>query len=352
MYLNLYFRLHCMNVLALDSEIVLMNIISPKYIREYLDHNFRNSGRYSSGGREFTMPSIFVDDWKNKFSINTSTGMWQDFKAHKVGNFIQFVAQVEKTSYKRAEAKILFEVLADDSPDPKPFIEDISTSLDVDMSSWVPIDIYSCYSKDSLVQLAWKYLWGRKMFHTEETEDEPFYVATDGKYKNRIIIPFKKPSGDLFFFQARALLEETPKYLNPDSTQVRASSVLYPFQSDTTVLICEGPLDARSLQLAGVNATSTMGSSPSQIQIEEIRDMGCELVIAYDNDTAGKMGVDKIERMRRELMMPSIKICLPPKAYKDWNEAWREDMDLKQYVRENTKDYDIEYLINTQIEPR
>ena len=102
--------------------------------------------------------------------------------------------------------------------------------------------------------------------------------------------------------------------------------------------------------LFGINATATMGSSPSQTHVETIKDMNCDIVIAYDNDTAGKMGVDKIERMRRELMMPSIKICLPPKAHKDWNEAWRENMDLKQYVHENTRDYDIEYLIETNIE--
>ena len=78
--------------------------------------------------------------------------------------------------------------------------------------------------------------------------------------------------------------------------------------------------------------------------------MNCDVVVAYDNDDAGKRGIEKLERMRKELMMSSIKICPPPKRYKDWNEAWEKDFDLKSYVHKATKEYDIEYLINTHIE--
>ena len=345
--------MHSRNVFDLDSDMVFMNIVSPQYIRAYIEKNFKNSGKYSSNGREFTMPSIFVnDDWKKKLSINISTGMWQDFKAHKAGNFAQFVAQVEDIPYKRAESKILFETMLDDHPTVQHTQEPAKSSLDVDTSSWIPIDIHSCYSKNESVQLAWKYLWDRKLFNTEDAEDEPFYFATDGDYKNRIIIPFKKPNGKIYFFQARALFDEFPKYLNPDSIQVRASTVLYPFKSDEPVYLCEGPLDAISLQNAGINATATMGSSPSRTQIETIKDMNCSIVIAYDNDVAGNMGTEKIERMRKDLMMPAIKICPVPSRYKDWNDAAADNFDLKRYIHQTTQDYDIEYLINTHIEPR
>ena len=118
------------------------------------------------------------------------------------------------------------------------------------------------------------------------------------------------------------------------------------------MLLCEGPLDALSLQLAGVNATATMGSSPSKVQLETIKDMGCDIVVAYDNDDAGKRGIEKLERMRKELMMAPIKICPPPKIYKDWNEAWEKNFDLKSYVEKTIKDYDLEYLLNTNIESR
>ena len=299
------------------------------------------------------MPSIFSeDDWKHKFSINVNTGLWQDFKAHSVGNFIQFVAQVEKISYKRAESKILFDNVLEDHPAPITTQETAPTSLEVDTSDWTPLDIYSCHSKDPTIQAAWKYLWERRLFNTEFVEDEPFYFAKDGKYKNRIIIPFKKSNEEIYFFQARALLNDYPKYLNPDSTQVRASTVLYPFKGDEPLFVCEGPLDAISLKLAGINATATIGSSPSKVQLEEIKDMNCEIVIAYDNDDAGKRGTEKIERMRKELMMPSIKICHPPKTHKDWNEAWKEDVDLKSYIKGNVRNYDIEYLIDANIESR
>jgi hypothetical protein len=330
---------------------VFINIASPQYIREYIERNFKDCGKYSSNGHEFIMPSVFVeDDWKHKFSINVTTGLWQDFKAHSVGNFIQFVAQVEKISYRRAESQILFDTMLEDPPASTVVEEPVAPSLEIDTSHWVPLDVYSCHSKDPAIQLAWKYLWERKLFNTEFVEDEPFYFGVAGPYKNRIIIPFKKPNGTMYFFQARALFNDFPKYLNPESTQVRASTILYPFKDDEPVLLCEGPLDAISLQLAGMNATAAMGSSPSTIQIEMIKEMNCEIVVAYDNDEAGRKGVEKLETMRKELMMPSIRICPPPSEYKDWNEAWKEGLDLQSYVKTNTQDYDIEYLIKANIE--
>ena len=116
--------------------------------------------------------------------------------------------------------------------------------------------------------------------------------------------------------------------------------------------MCEGPLDAISLHLAGINATATMGSSPSKFQIEIRKEGSCDIVVAYDNDEAGKKGIEKLERLRKELMMPPIKICPPPKHFKDWNSAWLEGYNLKAYVKENTQDYDIEYLVNSNIESR
>ena len=328
-----------------------INIASPQYIRAYLERNFKGCGKYSSNEEEYIMPSIFIDDdWKHKFSINSNTGMWQDFKSHRQGNFIQFVAQTEKISYRRAESKILFDSALEDYEIPIQKKDLAPTKLEVDTTSWIPIDIYSCNHRNTYIQLAWKYLWDRHLFNTEFVEDEPFYFAVEGKYKNRIIIPFKKPTGEIYFFQARALFNEYPKYLNPESTQVRSSSVLYPFKSDVDVLLCEGPLDAISLQLAGINATATMGSSPSKIQLETIKTMNCDIVASYDNDEAGKRGIEKLEHLRKELRMPSIKICPPPSYFKDWNAAWKGGHDIKSYVQDTTTDYDIEYLVNADIE--
>ena len=146
------------------------------------------------------------------------------------------------------------------------------------------------------------------------------------------------------------LASDYPKYLNPESTQARSSAILYPFKNEEPVLLCEGPLDALSLQLAGINATATMGSSPSKFQIETLKDSECQIIVAYDNDTAGKAGTNKTEELRKELMLPEIKICHPPKRYKDWNEAWQKDFDIKKYVETNTEPYDVGYLIKTNIE--
>ena len=57
-----------------------------------------------------------------------------------------------------------------------------------------------------------------------------------------------------------------------------------------------------------------------------------------------------IEKMRKDLMMPKIKVCTPPAIHKDWNDAYKEGFDLKSYVKNTTKDYDLGYLINANIE--
>ena len=174
-----------------------------------------------------------------------------------------------------------------------------------------------------------------------------YYLETQGKFKDRLIIPFEK-NGVMFYFQARGLdHNQFPKYLNPSVEEgVRASHMLYPYDEEaSSLVVCEGPLDAISLQLQGINATATMGCSVSQEQIDILKDFDGDIILGYDNDDAGQRGISKFDRLRKSKMMREISICHPPKDFKDWNDAHIEGWNLSDWIAEETVKYDYEYRI-------
>ena len=238
--------------------------MSPQYIKDYLLKNFGDSGKLSASQAEFIMPSLFTkDDWKRHMSVNVDTGLWQCFKTGKKGNFISLYAESEQITYHKAQTDLIlknFAFLGMDVPAPKKPAK--RRNSEIDASSLVPITIESGYSEDSAVVSAWSFVFGRRLFNEVEIEKEPYYLCTEGRFTGRLIIPFRKDD-NVYYFQARSLNGDEPKYLNPASEgAVRSSDVVYPFnESEDYVVVCEGPLDAVALQRQGVNATCTIGST-------------------------------------------------------------------------------------------
>jgi len=328
-----------------------MYIISPQFIRDYITEKFSDVGKLSANGREFILESIFVEhDWKRHMSINIDSGLWQCFKTGRSGNFTSFYAHVENLPYLRAQRDLLiknFEFLGEEIPElDRPTQE----YTELDTSKLKPISISSAYSEDKDVLLAWSFLFGRKLFDETSEEKEPFYLCMHGKFHNRIIIPFRK-DGVVYYYQGRALLDARPKYLNP-STEIapKPSDILYPYDEEGDLLVvCEGPLDALSLHLRGVNATCTIGSSISPTQAEMLSTFKGRIIMGYDNDEAGQRGVDKFDRLRKERRMDAFEICFPPSGHKDWNSAHIANFDLNSHITKNSKLYDFEYKMKSSL---
>ena len=304
----------------------------------------------SSGETELIVPSVYTqNDYKRHMSINLDTGLWQCFKTGNKGNFTQLYAFLEGITYNQAEADILFKEFDGQ-------IESITSSPTKPVSTLYeehPIEKFGLRSimlddyesEDRLVQKAWTFLYERKLFNLE-TGESKYYVATQGKYDGRLFIPFERDS-EIFYFQARTLGAETPKYLNPSDYWPRPSHILYPYDEEADhLVICEGPLDAISLQIQGVNATCTMGCSVSDYQVEALKEFDGKIIIGYDNDEAGKRGVSKFDYLRRIKRMADLHICHPPSEVKDWNDAHIKGQDLKEFVESHTTRYDYDYLVN------
>ena len=293
-------------------------MVPSNIIKEYLYAKFPDNHVF---GVEFTINSIFTPDDKKHMSINMETGLWQDFKAHERGNFAQLISYVEEIPYEAAYKYIMKRVF--DNPESLFDVSSVrvaqeSTSKNAVgdiFKSFIPFDHCSIDATSLAERLAFNFVVDRKLTKFK------FHICKKGRYANRIIIPFQYGSRDPYFFQARNLSLLGIKYLNPsrDVTGVKSSDVLFPFEEDSDyVFITEGPLDAISLKLNGINATCTQGSTLSNSQAEQLR--GKQIVFAYDNDEAGRLGADSARNLMLRKNVNNFKVASLPEGIKDWNE--------------------------------
>jgi DNA primase len=290
-------------------------MISSEYIRDYLLKKFESKYKLISGDTELTIPSVFLQhDPKRHMSVNLDSGLWQCFKTGEKGNFLHLYCKLENLSYKEGYKRFLIEEFFNEGTVRNDYQKKVVQE---------PLPVNFQLIDPSLVEVvnssAYLFLLNRKIYDYGK-----FYYCKEGQYAGRLIIPYNNHTG-MFFFQARALFGQEPKYLN--FRGIKSSTILYPFQYDSKapLYICEGAIDAISLQLAGFNATTTISCHASRIQLEQLRYYQGPIVVAYDNDRAGNDGLRGFELLRRKVRMQSINYCFPPAKYKDWNEALQKD---------------------------
>lgn len=305
-------------------------MVPPSIIKEYLYEKFPINKVH---GEEFTTNSIFTHDEKLHMSINLNTGLWQDFKGHETGNFPQLIAHVEQISYEAA-LKYLRSKLFDS---PQLLFDISSVHVEEQKSSNDTLsDIFKTFKKFNPEKidatrlsdrLACKFIRDRKLGAAD------FYIAKSGRYANRLIIPYEY-DGKPFYFQARNLSVVGTKYLNPSRqvTGIKSSDILFPFKSDADyVVLVEGPLDAISLQLNGINATCTQGSRLSHQQAGEIKDK--QIIFGYDNDEAGAEGIQQARSMMLSKNKKDFCIATLPEGCKDWNELHTACQSKQHFIK-------------------
>ncbi len=325
--------------------------IAPQFIRDYITKNFSNIGKLSANGREFIMESLFIEnDYKRHMSINIDSGLWQCFKTGRTGNFVRFYAEAENLPYFKAYKDLLVKNFCFLGDDTIPDIVKEERQLELDTDSLIPLNVASGFSEDPKILNAWNILFSRKLFNESNDTRPEYYLCLDGKFRDRIIIPFSK-DGVVFYFQARATGDQRPKYLNP-STEIapNPSEILYPYDEDADhLVVCEGPLDAISLQLQGVNATATMKNTVSPRQAEILSTFQGKIILGFDNDAAGKRGIQAFERLRKERRMNPFYVCDLPNKCKDWNDAHIKGVSLPQWVTEKSSLYNFDYKVMSEI---
>lgn len=107
-----------------------------------------------------------------------------------------------------------------------------------------------------------------------------FYYADEGKYKNRVIIPFRNKENKIVFFQGRALDNNDVKYLSKIG-----NTALYNIDfrdKNKPLIITEGPIDSMFIE----NSTATVGAGSSKQIDEQLSEF--KRYWLYDNDEAGE----------------------------------------------------------------
>jgi hypothetical protein len=113
-----------------------------------------------------------------------------------------------------------------------------------------------------------------------ETVWKRWYIATNGKYKDRIVIPFFNSENKIYTYQCRTLVNNEVKYLGP-KTVIEPIYNIYNVDINNPVTILEGPIDSEFVENS-IGLTGTGKSDSESIK---------NVLLKYwlmDNDKPGK----------------------------------------------------------------
>ena len=308
-------------------------------------------------GAEVKLNSVFCDDRKHHLWCNPSggkkaceTGVYHCWKSGQKGSLVSLVMLVDKCSYEEALRSLdiapsgglaELERRVDEMFSSKG-VEDKQATPEVDGLS-VPSD---CYYFDDLPSsnrtrsLAESYLKSRCI------PTDGLMVCTGGRYKNRILIPYKDRSGRLIYYNGRLLGDSDSglRYLGPPKELgIGKGDVLYsrswPSRGDK-VYITEGEFDSMSLDLCGFKSVALGGKSITPQQVKMIA--GCVPVLSLDADDAGGEAMPRMAASLSKAGFDKIRYVRPSREYKDWNGlmAARGPSVVRRYIETQERDYE------------
>lgn len=118
------------------------------------------------------------------------------------------------------------------------------------------------------------------------------------RFRGRLMFPIRNRRGQVIGFGARALGDETPKYLNSPQTSIfNKSEALYAIdlahrsiRQERSIIVVEGYMDAIAAHQHGFqNTVASMGTALTQPQVEAVRRYVDRVFVALDSDAAGQL---------------------------------------------------------------
>ncbi len=116
------------------------------------------------------------------------------------------------------------------------------------------------------------------------------------RFRNRLTIEIRDGRGEVLGFGARALGDDSPKYLNsPETNRFTKGKLLYgldrakeAIRKEETALLVEGYFDRIAFARAGCeNAVASMGTALTGAQADLLARHAATVIVAYDGDAAG-----------------------------------------------------------------
>ena len=152
------------------------------------------------------------------------------------------------------------------------------------------------------------------------------------KFRSRLMFPVIDVRGDVVAFGGRVLDKSDPKYVNTQETSVYSKRRnLYGINlakktKRPNFILCEGNIDVITLHQAGFdNAVASMGTALTTEQVRLLSRYTKELVLCYDNDTAGQLATDKAIKLLENSEF-SVRVLRLPRRLQD-GEYVKQDVD-------------------------
>ena len=308
-------------------------------------------------GDEVILNSIFCDDSKRHLWCNPSggktgceTGVYHCWKSDKSGSLVGLVMIVDKCPYEEALEKLgavseggiedlerrvreIFEKR--DNPEIQPVSETKGLELPPDCHSFDELP-----SHNPTRSLAMDYLKERSLPH------EGLLVCTRGRYRDRIIIPYRDRSGRLIYYNGRYIGDpgKNLRYLGPPKELGvgKGDVAFFPEwpRPGEKVYVTEGEFDAISLHKAGFMSVALGGKNMTERQHDMLKEFFP--VLCFDADSAGGGATASVAASMMRNGTRGIRYVRPCSKYKDWNAFLVSEGPkiMAKYVEINEKDYD------------
>ena len=275
------------------------------------------------------------------FSVAPAKGLYKCFGCGKAGGVVQFIMDIEGTSYVEAlkylAKKYGIDVQEEEKTPEQQLAQNEKDSQFI-VSSWAKDHYHKLLQDNEEGQsIGWSYLkqrglnqatiktfelgysldqWDDLLKSAEKQGYELKYLEKTGlvvrreddqgqdtgrrydRFRGRVMFPIHNVSGRVIGFGARTLKpnDKTAKYLNsPESEIYHKSDVLYglyqarqPIRSEELCYLVEGYLDVLSLHQGGIrNVVASSGTSLTDGQIRLIKRYTDNVTVLYDGDAAG-----------------------------------------------------------------
>lgn len=273
---------------------------------------------------------------KRRYNLDYNNGIpgWKCFNCDEDGNFYDIYSIIKGVSYDDAveqlknwkwdKARIRNRLSKNETKKEK---------VEFTHYNWI---------KEDCAEPPERYVNALKNFYDSRRIDpkvNKLYIAYQGRYRNRIIIPIFDADDNIVYFQARRIPKTgiIPKYDNPASPKEIIILNSHLFDPDKYIIVPEGVIDA---WMVGTQGTTCLGKFISEDFLEELLKMTNEgVIIALDNDIEGQKAVRKF--MKGNKFADKVKFFLHPfefSEYDDINSIVRNCnvADIYSFIIENS----------------
>jgi len=293
-------------------------------------------------GQNYWACCPFHNEKSPSFSVNPSKGLYKCFGCGKAGGVVQFVMDVEGSSYPEALRGLAkkYGVAVPEEEERTPEEQLIQNERDSQyiVSNWAKDHYHRLLQNtDEGMGVGYAYLkergltlgtiqtfelgysldqWDDLLKSAEKAGYQLKYLEKTGlvikreddqghdtgrrydRFRGRVMFPIHNVSGRVVGFGARTLKrdDKMAKYLNsPESEIYHKSDVLYglfqarqPIRQEELCYLVEGYLDVLSLHQGGIkNVVASSGTSLTEGQIRLIKRYTDNVTVLYDGDAAG-----------------------------------------------------------------